>query len=446
LSGGAQLVLLNASDCVAEGGATCTYLKGKDKRTICMVQNCGMTSHKNAGTERRFDFEGTQGVLVIQTGPEVALAKPTARPGLFGSGLERYLKEKRLVDAWVTLLEQSHVHSLSAEEVEQVDDTLDEKAVQRRLYTPWKKRRVERAVGPSPSESPTSFQDVTFVTPLDDLGDAGTPDLLLSNLAREWPSLIQNLNTLHEMVAAAKRGNKAVAESLNDEVQTISGQLLLLLSKLGDRPDDFNGASAFDSLSFVKDELKGMDADIQALDMATKKLVVHNERHTENLELLRDLLKTIPGGNGVTDAELKASANNIMAQVRAAIEPFIALVAKTSSSRADPGGLLVKRLADLERGVVELRATKMDIGTKSTGATPSVEIATGAPSLAWALPIPAVPATPGATTGPAGTQVAALAQRIVQLERKVTDLEGQLGGEAINVGGAEFKSMTDAGA
>jgi hypothetical protein len=96
LNGGAQLVLLNSLDCVHEGGATCTYLRGKDKRTICMVQNCGMTSQKNAGSEKRFAFgDGVQGVLVIQTGPDVALAKPTARPGLFGSGLERYLKERR---------------------------------------------------------------------------------------------------------------------------------------------------------------------------------------------------------------------------------------------------------------------------------------------------------------------------------------------------------------
>jgi hypothetical protein len=146
--------------------------------------------HKNAGIERRCNFEGTQGVLVIQTGPDVVLAKPMARPGLFGSGLEPYLKEKRSVDAWVILLEQLHVHILLAGEVDQVANTLDAKAVQRRLYAPWKKSRVERAVGPSPSESPTSFQDVTFVTPLDDLGDAETPDLLLSNLAREWPSLI----------------------------------------------------------------------------------------------------------------------------------------------------------------------------------------------------------------------------------------------------------------
>jgi hypothetical protein len=34
------------------------------------------------------------------------------------------------------------------------------------------------------------------------------------------------------MVAIAKKGNKDVASALNEEVQTISGQLLLVLSKL----------------------------------------------------------------------------------------------------------------------------------------------------------------------------------------------------------------------
>jgi hypothetical protein len=53
-----------------------------------------------------------------------------AKPGLFGTGLDRYLKEKHsVVDAWMTLLEHTQVHSLSAEEVDQVADTLDEKAV-----------------------------------------------------------------------------------------------------------------------------------------------------------------------------------------------------------------------------------------------------------------------------------------------------------------------------
>jgi hypothetical protein len=113
LSGGAQLTLVRWSDCVHGGGEICAYLRGKDKRTCCLAKNCATVSHKKA------EFgPGVESLLVIQTGPEMALSKPTAEPGLFGSGLERYLKEKRSADAWITLLEQTRVHNLSAEEVD----------------------------------------------------------------------------------------------------------------------------------------------------------------------------------------------------------------------------------------------------------------------------------------------------------------------------------------
>jgi hypothetical protein len=80
-----------------------------------------MSSHNAAGDDKRFAFEpGVKSVLVIQTGPEVALAKPTAKAGVFGTGLDRYLKEKRSTDAWVTMLEQTVLHGLSAEEVDRV--------------------------------------------------------------------------------------------------------------------------------------------------------------------------------------------------------------------------------------------------------------------------------------------------------------------------------------
>jgi hypothetical protein len=81
-----------------------------------------MTSHQNAGINKRFEFkEGVKSVLVIQMAPELALAKPTAKPGMFGTGLDRYLKEKRSVDAWVTLLEQTQVHMLLAEDDNRAD-------------------------------------------------------------------------------------------------------------------------------------------------------------------------------------------------------------------------------------------------------------------------------------------------------------------------------------
>jgi hypothetical protein len=88
----------------------------------------------------------------------------------------------------------------------------------------------------------------------------------------------------------------------------------------------------------------------------------------------------------------------------------------------------------------------MDVGGTMPTAAPVAAVATGAASLAWALPVPAATATPAVTLGAGGGNVSGLTQRIAQLERKVNDLESQLGGEAINVGGTEFKSMTDTGA
>jgi hypothetical protein len=193
--------------------------------------------------------------------------------------MESYMVEKRSVDAWVALLEQTKLHELSAEEIDQVADTLNEKTVQRRLHMPWKKRKIERAVAPSPSESAASFRDVIFVAPIEDLGDVDAPNLVLSNLAMEWPGLVRGLTTLHEMVATAKSGNKEVVSALNEEVQTISGQLLLILSKLvGDRPQSFDGASAFETVQELKVEHKhkGIAKDVTRIDE-----LVHIDSSTE---------------------------------------------------------------------------------------------------------------------------------------------------------------------
>jgi hypothetical protein len=178
LSGGASLTLLKYAGCVPqESGTICSFLKGKDRRTVCLLTKCRKLSHNNAGREGRVEFgDGVKELLMIQTGAEIGLSRPTISPKHFGKNLECYMVEKRSVDTWVALLEQTKLHELSAEEVDQVADTLVEKAVQRRLYTPWEKRKIERAVAPSPSESTASFRDVTFVAPMEDLGDVDAPN------------------------------------------------------------------------------------------------------------------------------------------------------------------------------------------------------------------------------------------------------------------------------
>jgi hypothetical protein len=85
-----------------------------------------------------------------------------------------------------------------------------------------------------------------------------------------------------------------------------------------------------------------MHAEVNQLDATTAKLVTHNERHTENLALLHDILKKVQNtAVGVSQANLFAARDDVLLQVRGAIEPFIKSVAKTSASRDDPGGLLV---------------------------------------------------------------------------------------------------------
>jgi hypothetical protein len=52
LSGGASLALLKHADCVPqEGGTICSFLKGKDGRTVCLARKCTKLSHKNDGRE-----------------------------------------------------------------------------------------------------------------------------------------------------------------------------------------------------------------------------------------------------------------------------------------------------------------------------------------------------------------------------------------------------------
>jgi hypothetical protein len=74
-------------------------------------------------------------------------------------------------------------------------------------------------------------------------------------------------------------------------------------------------------------------------------------------------------GGGVTTAEVAQMKGDILTQVRGAIEPFIRLVGRLSASKEDPGGLIVRRVIDLEREVVELRASKADVGSRAVSTT-----------------------------------------------------------------------------
>jgi hypothetical protein len=171
----------------------------------------------------------------------------------------------------VGLFGQTNRHSLTEEEVDHVAENLEKNTENRALFTPWKRRKLDRAVAPLPSESLASFQDVTFVEPLDDLGDS--PTMVISNLTMAWPELIHNVTTVHEMAASAKRGNTDLAVIFKEEMQAAGGQLLMLLSKLGDRPTKFNGASAFKAIGSLDDEVTGVTKDLKELDDLMKRIL-----------------------------------------------------------------------------------------------------------------------------------------------------------------------------
>jgi hypothetical protein len=124
------------------------------------------------------------------------------------------------------------------------------------------------------------------------------------------------------------------------------------------------------------------------------------------------------------------------------------LVGRLSSSKEDPGGLLIKRVVDLKKSIVELRASKADAPSLGKTATWKEPPATAAePSLAWSLATKPSSSQAGASALTSGGQdTQELHQKVRTLERRVTDLEAQLGGQSIVVAGSEFKSITDAGA
>jgi hypothetical protein len=67
-----------------------------------------MMTYKSAGEEKRFDFGvDKEDVLIIKTGPVLGLRTSS----------KRYLEEKRSVDAFEALFEQTNRHSFTASEV-----------------------------------------------------------------------------------------------------------------------------------------------------------------------------------------------------------------------------------------------------------------------------------------------------------------------------------------
>jgi hypothetical protein len=75
---------------------------------------------------------------------------------------------------------------------------------------------------------------------------------------------------------------------------------------------------------------------------AMKATVKQSEKDLRVVE--DEVTKSIAMGGGYGQAAVDAVKIDILTQVRAAIDPFIKLVANTSTSKNDPGGLIMKRV------------------------------------------------------------------------------------------------------
>jgi ABC-type transporter Mla subunit MlaD len=284
---------------------------------------------------------------------------------------------------------------------------------------------------------------------MEELGGIESPNLILSNLTSAWPGLVRNLTMIHEMVAAAKMGNKELSDAFDGELQNLGRQLLLIISKLGERLETFNGASAFEAIASLDKEVHVMVNQAKTLEQLTITTQKTTQKNSANIKSLESQLTQVGMTSGATKQELADLQTDILSQVRTAIDPFIQLLGRVSTTKSDPGGLILNKVADLEREVVHLGASKVDISGRNQGvpvAPPTPAVA----SLAWSLAGPANAGLPasGAASTPSGStatvpgEVAALRHRVLALEKKVSELEDHLSGETTVVAGAEFSSLT----
>jgi hypothetical protein len=148
-------------------------------------------------------------------------------------------------------------------------------------------------------------------------------------------------------------------------------------------------------LQSKEDSQASLRADLGRLDV----------RMIDCIKVIEAKLMTGAGG------DVEAARQDIILQVKGAIQPFIALVARLSDTKADPGGLIVKRVAHLEAQVVLLTAT----ANPPLAAAPAISSRV---SLAWTIPSSTPPPTTPPPQPTAGPEVGGMAQ----LQNTVTGL------------------------
>jgi hypothetical protein len=89
-------------------------------------------------------------------------------------------------------------------------------------------------------------------------------------------------------------------------------------------------------------EVRGMSKDAGRIAELTQRLNDKSSKLTLGLEDLAALVQIMKNNGGITSLDLNESRDSVLNQVRDAIQPFIKLVGRLSSTKDDPGGLLIK--------------------------------------------------------------------------------------------------------
>jgi hypothetical protein len=357
---------------------------------------------------RKFEFPDEADALVfIETGQtDIVWSIPNIELYAFGPSWERYKEETRSVTSWQILFNALKSDpSLTEADVENIGEAT---RVSQPAFTPFKRRKFS-SVGPSPSESESSFHDVTFVPLQTEQGPTTT--MSIESVLRQWSAVGLNFDLLHGMAAGAKRGNKELDELLAKSMTQLEVKIGELRAVLGDRPFELGTGTVFQ-------ELESHAKNIDELTRLSQTLVTRfQEIETKQHEAAKSAVDP--------DALKKA----IYDDFGAALLPLKKLFAALTSVETRPGNFVME---ELDKVKAELASLKRAGGTSAQ--TFGWSLSSGPPAPAQApAPATAVPA-------------AAIHPDIVALSRKVKMIEQQLDSQSVKVGMQTFSSRADADA
>jgi hypothetical protein len=319
--------------------AVCFGYIGATRSKICLVENCGVQAHQ----QLKFQYENAADALVfIESGsPHTVWARPCVDVAIFGAAWETYRFETRKTTSWQTLFNAIKAAPfMSLDEVIHIGKATKASDL---MFTPHKRRHLAGLMA-SPTESETSFQDVTFVPLVTDPGL--NEEVSMSSVLRQWKTVGNTLKLLHSMAASAKKGNKELDDLLSQSVTLMEAKLGGLRAVIGERHADLGTQTVFGELAHQATELSSIRS---------------------TLEFLVKRLRTADADKKDEKRDLKAK---IFTELLVALRPLQLLFGVLSSTMTTRSDKLHKELATLKASVSVLEAK---VGS-SAGTIPPVNV------------------------------------------------------------------------